>query len=899
MTAANAEREHAEPAGAAAVGRRPAPARRILLWLGLGATLYEIGNIVGSPSFVRLRSGMGIDSDVVVVLISVAVLASLPLAARRPRMSWVLCVGGVLSTVAITPALHRASPGTVRSLGSVDVLVVDSTLGMSAAALCAVAAWWGFLGDPRARRTSWSTIVASLIVLVGVRFAVLLVVFGAPSLFLVRFIGIAVGDLGVPLLSFALGRLLRGASSDGAEAPPGFESVLGWSGVEQRQFAASLHDVASHELAPMVALLERQHRLEASRGDAESAESAEFLHEMAQLGREAIDRLRDLVAALRSEPESGMFRPTRTPADTALDEVALRRSIAAMSWMGAPVEVRVAGLDTEMDRRVAALCWRAIHEGIANAARHAGAAPVSVTLTVEARDVRLTIVNPVGGDTGGLASPDAPLGFGLGLASLTESARRLGGSLAAGRATNHFELRLWVPVHPGVVRRAGAVLSQVVRTVSVGDPVERSRPQPLDRTSMARRVRVATRWIGRSDLGLVALALVGAAGSVVAEAVRGHVTAAPWIDPSSIGRSVLVAIAVVALLVRRRVPVSAMVLGSVTLVATLDQSVPPTLIAVWIILLTVAVTVDSGQRAAARLALVGLQAALVAAAMVVSLVPGDGSSATSRAAANFAFRTMLIAISSLAVWLAGEWLVLRRRRVADVARSHGAARDQGLAAVIAGTASERLRLVGELHAMMAQRLVLLATLSDSARQRLERGESSSLDRDLASITDTCREVRAELDHLVGRLDPNAGATLTAQPSLASALARVQHVRRTGADVRVEVVGDPAEVPAFVGAAIDRLVEALLGSTRLVAATPVQIVVAIDPLAVQLEVRAAAGLVDGPETELGTAIAERVRVAGGTLHLGDPRDRPWRCTVRLPCGADAVDGEPPDRLGSAP
>ena len=141
MTAANAEREHAEPAGAAAVGRRPAPARRILLWLGLGATLYEIGNIVGSPSFVRLRSGMGIDSDVVVVLISVAVLASLPLAARRPRMSWVLCVGGVLSTVAITPALHRASPGTVRSLGSVDVLVVDSTLGMSAAALCAVAAW--------------------------------------------------------------------------------------------------------------------------------------------------------------------------------------------------------------------------------------------------------------------------------------------------------------------------------------------------------------------------------------------------------------------------------------------------------------------------------------------------------------------------------------------------------------------------------------------------------------------------------------------------------------------------------------------------------------------------------------------------------------------------------------
>jgi hypothetical protein len=85
----------------------------------------------------------------------------------------------------------------------------------------------------------------------------------------------------------------------------------------------------------------------------------------------------------------------------------------------------------------------------------------------------------------------------------------------------------------------------------------------------------------------------------------------------------------------------------------------------------------------------------------------------------------------------------------------------------------------------------------------------------------------------------------------------------------------------VGAAIDRLVEALLGSTRLVAGTPVQIVVAIDPLAVQLEVRAAAGLVEGPETELGTAIAERVRVAGGTLHLGDPRDRPWRCTVPPP------------------
>jgi hypothetical protein len=159
---------------------------------------------------------------------------------------------------------------------------------------------------------------------------------------------------------------------------------------------------------------------------------------------------------------------------------------------------------------------------------------------------------------------------------------------------------------------------------------------------------------------------------------------------------------------------------------------------------------------------------------------------------------MLIAISSLAVWLAGEWLVLRRRRVADVARSHGAARDQGLAAVIAGTASERLRLVGELHAMMAQRLVLLATLSDSAGSvwsAASRRRSTATSR--RSPTRAARFVPNSITWS-GRLDPNAGATLTAQPSLASALARVQHVRRTGADVRVEVVGDPAEVPGVRG-----------------------------------------------------------------------------------------------------
>ena len=86
-----------------------------------------------------------------------------------------------------------------------------------------------------------------------------------------------------------------------------------------------------------------------------------------------------------------------------------------------------------------------LKEGLTNAARHGAPGKVLVTLDVGPRIVRLCVHNPAGGGAGsgrGVVAAEAP---GLGLRSLRQRARAVGGSLTTD-ATNGFRLICVLPL---------------------------------------------------------------------------------------------------------------------------------------------------------------------------------------------------------------------------------------------------------------------------------------------------------------------------------------------------------------------------------------------------------------------------------------------------------------------
>jgi signal transduction histidine kinase len=190
---------------------------------------------------------------------------------------------------------------------------------------------------------------------------------------------------------------------------------------------------------------------------------------------------------------------------------------------------------------------------------------------------------------------------------------------------------------------------------------------------------------------------------------------------------------------------------------------------------------------------------------------------------------------------------------------------------------ERNRIARELHDVIAHSLTVSLLHVSSARLAVEENPADAV-RALAEAERLGRECLTEVRQVVGLLRRDEGASTAPLPGAAQLAALAEQFRRAGADVALEVDGDPAELTATVGLAFYRILqEALTNAARHAPGTRAR---------AALSVTAAGGvlLVDSagpPGTGTGGGLAsmrERAAALGGVCTAG-------------PAGGDLAGGGP--------
>jgi signal transduction histidine kinase len=199
---------------------------------------------------------------------------------------------------------------------------------------------------------------------------------------------------------------------------------------ERNRLARELHDSVGHALT--VTVLQASAAGELLDRDPEFVRRA--LAAIEDTGRAAMDDLDHVLGVLREEA-AGRPAPHRTLAD-------LPRLVAEVRATDRPVTLTSRGA---VDRVPAALSregYRLAQEGLTNALRHAGGAPVTVQVTVAGAALTIDVANPLPTE----ADPPPSPGSGVGLAGMRERVTLLGGRLEVGPAGDRWRVRAELPL---------------------------------------------------------------------------------------------------------------------------------------------------------------------------------------------------------------------------------------------------------------------------------------------------------------------------------------------------------------------------------------------------------------------------------------------------------------------
>lgn len=198
---------------------------------------------------------------------------------------------------------------------------------------------------------------------------------------------------------------------------------------ERTRIAREMHDVVAHHMSMIAVQAETApYRV----GPLPDTARTEFL-DIAGSARETLTELRRLLGVLRSDADPAATAPQPGMAD-------VPDLVAAAERAG--MAVRLDGTPPAAPDAVGLAAYRIVQEALANAARHAPGAAVTVRL--RERDGLLAIAVR---DTGGPPSPaTAPSTSGHGLTGMRERARLLGGTFSAGRTTDGFAVTAELPL---------------------------------------------------------------------------------------------------------------------------------------------------------------------------------------------------------------------------------------------------------------------------------------------------------------------------------------------------------------------------------------------------------------------------------------------------------------------
>lgn len=188
---------------------------------------------------------------------------------------------------------------------------------------------------------------------------------------------------------------------------------------ERLRIARDLHDVVAHRLSTITV----QSGVASHLLDRDPTMTKDALDTINTAGKEALEELRGMVGVLRStdEPTVAPLQPApANPNDiSALVERAHRDGLLVTT-------TQHGSFPSPVNDGVVIAAHRIIGEALANAARHAGAVPVTVTINHGTHAVTIRIDNgQPAGDVFAVHST------GVGIAGMTERAAAVGGSLVA------------------------------------------------------------------------------------------------------------------------------------------------------------------------------------------------------------------------------------------------------------------------------------------------------------------------------------------------------------------------------------------------------------------------------------------------------------------------------------
>jgi len=194
---------------------------------------------------------------------------------------------------------------------------------------------------------------------------------------------------------------------------------------ERNRIARELHDVIAHTLTVSLmhvtsARLAVEHDL---------ADAARALAEAERLGRESLAEVRSAVGMLHQDGDPGKTAPLPGAGD-------LPALVARFRSAGADVTLTVDGDTGRLPATTGLAIYRILQEALTNAAKHAPGSPTAVRLAVEANAVRLAVDSA--------AEPGT--GTGMGVPSMHERAKALGGSCQAGPGGRGWLVQATLPL---------------------------------------------------------------------------------------------------------------------------------------------------------------------------------------------------------------------------------------------------------------------------------------------------------------------------------------------------------------------------------------------------------------------------------------------------------------------
>ncbi len=198
---------------------------------------------------------------------------------------------------------------------------------------------------------------------------------------------------------------------------------------ERNRLARELHDSVGHALSIVT--------VQAGAAERVLDNDLVFVREaLTNIQTSARNGLRDLDHVL------GLLRddaPTRAPTPTLAD---LQRLVDSTRSAGIDVTAELTGRIDEVPQAVSREAYRIVQESLTNAARHAGRAPVSLSLNVGADELELELTNPLNGSHARRA------GGGRGLNGIEERVTSLRGQMSAGPDAGRWRVSVRLPLHP-------------------------------------------------------------------------------------------------------------------------------------------------------------------------------------------------------------------------------------------------------------------------------------------------------------------------------------------------------------------------------------------------------------------------------------------------------------------